>query len=587
MNCATRACADHNCDNECYYAKHDNIPYGVTFLPGSGALVEYPQSPNSITSSDDGNTILQQIQNIDICPGGFANAVCIRECCEFAAAAHINFINGDLLIDSPFAVDPTCNLLNGVILPPKNDLNDIFPELLGVNGSIYVVGTSYRKISGFRKLRWVTGSIIFANNPNLISMPAFPSLLNVSTELYPSIPVAIAPSLVTSTLTCAPAAIIIVNNALLRRVFGFEALRQVKDGIFISNNPCLTHICGFIHLYRTDRVVINSNAKLSKLVGFCYTDTINVGLYIFDNNTAGEYDLTVSAFITLETAGQVAVIGNSYLKIFKLDALRTVQNSFIVRSNPQLEELSSSVAFVDNFYVENNKSLFALNFATLYEVNQQFSVSANCALLSLDTFDSLKRIGAGAIIADNVQLAEIKGFNALKYIGSTCVIAANTIAMSTNACISSPSCSCNVNFVPSVVRPHCHTIVFPIDSGFDVTAFDTLALDSCNYGLEANFYLLVCNANSTCLSNADLPVTSASIVNYSLVIYGNSRLRAIGGFSNLKHIESVLFIIFNAVLHTINAFGQLAFALDIWIRNNPSIKYIIGFNNLLDRKSVV
>jgi len=298
--------------------------------------------------------------------------------------------------------------------------------------------------------------------------------------------------------------------------------------------------------------------------------------------------LTVSAFITMETAGQVAVIGNSYLKIFKLDALRTVQNSFIVRSNPQLEELSSSVAFVDNFYVENNKSLFALNFATLYEVNQQFSISANCALLSLDTFDSLKRIGAGAIIADNVQLAEIKGFNALKYIGSTCVIAANTIAMSTNACMSSPSCSCNVNFVPTVLKPICTTITsFPIDSGFDVTAFDILALDSCNYGLEANFYLLVCNANSTCLSNADLPVASASIVNYSLIIYGNSRLRAIGGFSNLKHIESVLFIIFNAVLHTINAFGQLAFALDIWIRNNPSIKYIIGFNNLLSIRNLI
>jgi hypothetical protein len=259
-----------------------------------------------------------------------------------------------------------------------------------------------------------------------------------------------------------------------------------------------------------------------------------------------------------------------------------------VRSNPQLEELSSSVEFVNNFYVENNKSLVVLRFAALYEVNQQFSVSANCSLLVLDTFDHLKRIGAGAIIADNVQLAEIKGFNALKYIGSTCVIAADTIPGSTNACFSGPTCACNVNFTPTIITPTCSTIAtLPVDLGFSVTDFDSLALDSCIYVLEPNFYLLLCNANSTCLTNSSVPNPSATIVNYSLIIYGNSRLRAIGGFSNLKHIESVLFIVFNAVLHTINAFGQLAFALDIWIRNNPSIKYIIGFNNLLSIRNLV
>jgi len=248
------------------------------------------------------------------------------------------------------------------------------------------------------------------------------------------------------------------------------------------------------------------------------------------------------------------------------------------------------VEFVNNFYVENNKSLVVLRFWALYEVNQQFSVSANCSLLVLDTFDALKRIGAGAIIADNIQLAEIKGFNALKYIGSTCVIAANTIPGSTNACFSGPTCACNVGFVPTITTPTCSTItVLPVDLGFTVTEFDSLAiLDSCIYVLEANFYLLLCNPNSTCLTApSDVTPPSATIVNYSLIIYGNSRLRAIGGFSNLKHIESVLFIVFNAVLHTINAFGQLAFALDIWIRNNPSIKYIIGFNNLLSIRNLV
>jgi len=440
------------------------------------------------------------------------------------------------------------------------------------------------KITGFNKLVWVTGSIVFANNDNLTQIPTFPSLLNVSAEIHPATTI----STHHIPAVCSIAAIIIIGNALLRRILGFEALRQVKDGIFISDNPCLTQICGFIHLYRTNRIVINRNEKLSKLIGFCYTDTLNIGLFILDNNTNGEYDLTISAFLTLETAGQVTVIGNSYLKTFKLDALKTVRSSFTVRSNPQLEELSSSVEFVNNLFIENNKSLVVINFPRLHEVNQNFSVSANCALLVLDTFDHLKRIGAGAIIADNTQLAEIKGFNALKYIGSTCIRPPG-IGAPANACVNTfvGTCSCLVNHPAHIGDLVCSNSSTSGDFlFFNVAQFDHLDVFSCAFVLDANFFLLLCNPNSTCLFTAVSP-PSASIVNYSLIIYGNPRLRAIGGFANLKELEAVLFIVYNSVLHTINAFGQLAFALDIWIRNNPSLKYIIGFNSLISVRNLV
>jgi len=76
-------------------------------------------------------------------------------------------------------------------------------------------------------------------------------------------------------------------------------------------------------------------------------------------------------------------------------------------------------------------------------------------------------------------------------------------------------------------------------------------------------------------------------LSYSIIIFRNQKLKAIGGFCNLKHVESNIYIIYNAVLHTINAFGQLAYALDIWIRNNPQLKYIISFANLLSIRDFI
>src|SRR5690606_34243127 len=138
---------------------------------------------------------------------------------------------------------------------------------------------------------------------------------------------------------CGRGAIIIANNSSIKKIAGFEALRQVKDGIFIADNPCLQQICGFIHLYRTDRIVIKSNPRLSKLVGFCYIDTINIGLYILDNNFENELDFVIGAFSMLETAGRIVILGNRSLKVLKLDSLQIVPNEFIVRSNDSLLEL--------------------------------------------------------------------------------------------------------------------------------------------------------------------------------------------------------------------------------------------------------
>jgi hypothetical protein len=591
FNCIANA--QQGCDTECNIC-NNSFPFGITIIPGSGKLTEFPVSNDNLNCPEDGSNFLDCIRNADLCPKAFPPTnICIKNCQEFAAISQINFINGDLIIGDPdVSISPSTTGILQILPQPTNDLLDIFPNLLGINGSLYIVGTHYRRIIGFERLRFVTGSIVIVNNFNLVIIPTFPSLLTVGGQII-DIPIASGSSGSLSQFNgnffqsrategdprCGRSAIIIANNTSLRKISGFEAIRQIKDGLFIADNGCLTHICGFIHLYRTDRIVIKSNSKLSKIVGFCFTDTINIGLYIFDNNLDGEFDFTISAFVALETAGRIVIIGNNGLKSLKFDALRIVVNELVVRSNDQLEDFVSSVQFVNSLFIENNKNLQIIKLPNLLEVNFFLNINGNCSLLCLENFDELRRVGHGIIIADNKQLAELKGFNKLKYVGSSCV--SRPDALQPDLC-NGLGCISNITFNwTTIVRlPDC-SIVDP----FIVDAFDG-AVNSCAYVLPDDFFLLVCNPNPNC-GTAILDIDIPNILAYSIIIYRNQRLKAIGGFCNLKHVEANIYIINNAILHTINAFGQLAYALDIWIRNNPLLKFIIGFANLLSIRDFV
>lgn len=579
LRCASAADSCSETCNGCSSNRIDGSPFGVSIIAGSGKLSEFPLSNDSLNCPEEGSTLLECIRNADICPKAFPpTTICVRECPEFSSLSQTNFINGDLVIAAPLLTSFANIGTLQVLPPPSNDLIDIFPNLLGINGSLYIVGTPYRNITGFEKLRFVTGSIVIVNNPNLIVIPEFASLLSVGGQVVfvsnNSSPTELAIAQADPvTEKCGRSAIIIANNASLRKIRSFEAIRQVEDGIFIADNSCLTHICGFVHLYRSDRIVIARNPILSRIVGFCMLDTVNIGLYILDNNLDGQGDLIINAFDALETAGRIVVVGNNSLGFLKFKSLRNVLNEFIVRSNNSLTELYTSLQATGDLYVENNRSLHSLRVPCLFEVNFNISISANCSLQCLDTFDELKRVGGSIQIADNKQLIEIKGFNNLKYVGEQCT--ERPLFQLPNSC---QGCGCNADvafdFTSIIVLPDC-TII----DDFPVNFYDN-SVNACAYVLPIEFYRQLCNAVTPCgevVVDEEIP----DVVNFSILIFRNPRLKAIGGFCNLKHISSSLYIIGNIVLHTINAFGQLAYALDIWIRNNSSLKYIIGFANLL------
>lgn len=545
-----------SCHNDCPYIKKDSLPGGIAIIPGSGKLFEYPIKTDNVVLKE-GPGILDFVKSIPHCPEIYEGIVCIKECCEFAAVAGLNFINGDLVINSP-CISENCDKLAGDLFL-QNDALNIFPNLLGVNGTIYIVGTDYKRITGFEKLKYVTGSIVIVNNHSLVQIPSFPSLVSISGK-----PVK------TPEVQCARAALIIAANPCLRRITGFDTLRQVKDGIFIANNGSLTHICGFIHLYRTDRIVIASNENLNNIVGFCYLDTVNSGLYILDNNCVGTHDLELRAFVALEVVEHLVIIGNRALKEVKLEKLEDV-DCLIVRSNPHLATFSSSVKYVNSLYIEDNKSLQKIILEELLEVKKYFNLNKNAGLIVLDTFNKLKRVGAGILIADNSELLEIKGFKVLKYIGSRC-------AIKTPSCEENECCECTAHIHVDwcqIIHVSCKEII----DEFQSYTYDTSST-ACAYQLPEKFFKLICGQANNCHCPHGEEHGCVPVVTYSLNIFRNFRLKAIGSFLELKNVESNIFIVANTALHTIHGFTKLSFALDVWIRNQPNLKYVIGFGNL-------
>lgn len=614
------------CSEDCggcdYCQKRQKVAsYNINMIPGSGKLTEFPRDcrDNKYHGDNDNDDGYDNIWCPRVCP---SKNICISECCEFQAASNLNFINGDLIICNPTISENPPKLCQNLNLTSDLDALDIFPNLLGINGNLYIVGTNYRRITGFNKLRFVAGSIVIVNNNDLIQIPNFPCLLNVSKKVVctknPDNPEECTNG------NCKRGAIIIANNSSLRKISGFHHLRQVSDGIFISQNACLTHICGFMQLYRTDRVVIYGNPKLHKVIGFCHTDTLNVGLFILNNNRSGDFDLVINAFTCLEFALDVIVVGNNYLRRFNLDCLQNVRR-FIIRSNKKLEEISSGygdcsacnktkdeecheiltpgLKHAGDFIIENNPDLQLIKFPALREITRKLEINANCSLQCLDDFGSLKRVGKGISISDNSQLSVIKAFKCLKYIGSYCAYktGSNQKCASCCGCIAKLDIDwtcCNTildsNDIPFENRgirkldptlcnnPSSeHEIKCCICDNFPEYHYD-FAGDSCDYRLPDDFFRLVCEPADDCSACDDIENTeSVDVVDTSLIIFRNPRLKCIGGFSNLKHTQGGIYIVYNISLHTINAFEQLRFALDIWIRNNLSLKYIIGFNKLM------
>jgi len=54
LDCASKTCGDPVCDIDCNYLRTDSLPFGITIIPGSGKLTEFPISNENLNCLEEG-----------------------------------------------------------------------------------------------------------------------------------------------------------------------------------------------------------------------------------------------------------------------------------------------------------------------------------------------------------------------------------------------------------------------------------------------------------------------------------------------------------------------------------------------------
>jgi hypothetical protein len=498
----------------------------IAILNGSSHLIEFGLIPDPNTIDLDNVSDFSKLYN-GICPTEFPDLICAAECCDYKAAETINYINGDLVIKSPKSSSTTFKSIGTCVL----DIAEIFPNLIGINGSLYIINTSYKKICGFDNLEYVTGDIIIANNPNLTTIPTFPCLHTVARKQTAANTQDFNHNILGS------GRIIIANNPLLKKIIGFEIVKLISKGIYIMDNNSLTDICGFVGLLRTDNVIISRNPLLEHIFGFCYLQTINQCMSISCNSNNECAELTVDGFHYVNTIGSLIITSNTGLKLVHFKLLAKICGDLIIVDNPDLVVIDcDTLLFVGGIFIVNNESLLKISFDKLLEITNGLVIGQNNSICEITTFNSVNNINNGVLIFSNSNLKTIKSFDHAKFIGSKVYALDNdevTIPCPENDWGNNFIGDCN-NIGPTNFTFKCdYNVTIPCGFGCDIclTGYvNTLCGETENL-----------NQTSSCTRNEHCPRLNQ--FNVSILIYDNDNLDTICAFECLENIEGHIFIV--------------------------------------------
>jgi len=574
-------CNQEKCNHECYYIKQDEAPLGVKTILGSSKIIcQGATSPNLIELGVC--NLNQPCVTENCCPTApeyctriTTGTICVGDCCDLKQYACTNFINGDLVINSP---PQLCGNMT--------TLDNVFPHLLGINGNLWIVNTNYTSITGFKMLKWITGSIYIVDNFVLTQIPTFDKLVIVSASVAKVKQSTVEPCLCSPTVEGCPhqkrfARIVIVNNSALVNICGFNSVRQITDGIFISGNSCLVKIMAFGHLYNTISIYIANNNNLSVINAFTKIEQLQY-INIVDNNAIGKNELEIFEFENLISVTFLFVVNNNKLRKLVFSKLCDIIAMSICKNN-RLQCLKLPLLkTIFDFNIANNPKLDFISVDNLVSVKGSIVIAENAELKKLETFNRLKFVARVVKIINNKNLCEIKCFNFLKTIGQT-----------TEICDTyNPICpEILIDFSTSISIALC-----PTNSDTIVSNWSCYGVDTTNYVIQfpdndltlpTDFYMLICNTETACTTLPVPPTPPKTSISYSIVISGNPNLQIIESFNTLKNIDSSIWIVNNNNLQTICSFGALNYAIDIGIRNNPKLSNIFGFQSLVFARDIV
>jgi hypothetical protein len=426
----------------------------------------------------------------------------------------VNYINGSLTINDTGSTGPII-------------LANIFPYLIGINGDLIITISNITKISGFYKLKYITGMLKITNNgtpSSLTTIPAFADLLLIDCGQPYVIPL---PNPITLPNITSANSIMIINNDSLSTINSFEKLKYVGS-IIITSNTLLQSICAFNCLESVNFIEITFNSVVT-LTGFNHLQYISDHLLI-DSNNPGTNVFVCNAFCNLIFVGNLVITNNHNLKSLVFNSLISSQD-ILIGNNDLLMKLSMDHLHTTNsIYLVLNPSLISFNLNELTRINGQLNVVQNEVLHSICT-EKLSYVANSIQIISNANLIRLDDFIHLRIIGSESSIAT--------------SYSLNNSTI--------------INTSWDVAGFI---------------------GSSGLLPNVVIPsMGSPIVIANSIVILQNPILRKIHSFNALTQACS-MYIISNHELKTINAFNSMMFALDLIMIDDHSLKTIKIFNSL-------
>lgn len=476
---------------------------------------------------------LHKVTNRLITFGDFTK-VYIQRHDDFNLSDIPNYIDGDLVITSSTNTETTTF---SSLKTTQNQALNILPNLLGINGSIYIVNTNYHQITGFDKLEYIRGDVVIANNSNLTNFMGFSS-------------------------TCSTNRVIIANNTVLKKVIGFESL-NIATEIHICDNSELSHICAFTSLSQTSNLVITRNPNLSDITGFTILQQISESMVISNNSNQGN-QLTINAFHALANSGSITLVKNLGLREITMERLHSSGN-IVITDNRSLQQLNFPVLHLsETIIVAANPELQSVVFTNLRMIRGSLLLIAN-GISNLTTLDNLRFLSGSLTISANPLLVNIASFTNLEHCGHESLVVESTIESD-----------------DTIMWQTIYPQIVPFEPVFQYTVRDLVLELKQQYNLQTLTSIVI--SDNPVLKNINA-FLNTSVISGKIKIIDNPQLERLSFLSRITWLIDLI-ITGNPEIKIITGLSELVNARSIEITTSPKLELLKSFKSLRHSQSL-
>jgi hypothetical protein len=199
---------------------------------------------------------------------------------------------------------------------------------------------------------------------------------------------------------------------------GLESLTSIGGNLIIKSNTALSTLEGLNTLTSIGREVsITHNSNLATLSGLDAVETIAEQITIQDNPS-----LTSITFSALTTSGTFRADRNAALDTLTVNALSTIDGSFVMSHHPGLTDISGFNALIsvsEFFAIRYDDTITALSgLGSLETIGAGFTVYLS-AVTNLDGLGSLETVGGDFNIDKSEEFYSIAGLHSLTSVGGS------------------------------------------------------------------------------------------------------------------------------------------------------------------------